>query len=109
MNLATPFTPTAEELEWYQRNCARHESPEDSATPGAAASDTAPPATVAPATAPAAAPSHTQSTAPAAPRAYPGSALTATVPVSGHHARRWLPASSARQISSTSKSNADSR
>ena len=80
MNLATPFTPTAEELEWYQRNCARHESPEDSATPGAAASTTVPPAAVAPATAPAAAPSHTQSTAPAAPRAYPGSALTATVP-----------------------------
>jgi AAA domain len=75
MNLATPFTPTAEELEWYRRNCAPREFPEDSALPATA---TVP--AITPATAPAVTPSHTQSTAPVATRTYPGSALTAPVP-----------------------------
>ena len=75
MNLATPFTPTAEELEWYRRNCAPRESPEDSVPPATA---TVP--AITPATAPAVTPSHTQSTAPVATRTYPGSALTSPVP-----------------------------
>ena len=64
--MITPFTPTAEELEWYQRNCAPREFPEDSATLSASASTTVP-----------AAASHTQSTAARAPYAFPGTASAA--------------------------------
>jgi hypothetical protein len=65
--MITPYTPTAEELEWYERTCARREFPEVSAPPGAAAST--------PDTAAAVAASHTQSTAAPAPHAHPGSAF----------------------------------
>ena len=78
--MITPFTPTAEELEWYQRNCAPRETPEDTATHGAASSATTPPAAVTPATAAPATGSHTQSTAAPAPQAYPGSAFAARAP-----------------------------